>query len=297
MPRSWIRPVLQILSRSIKYIRGRISGLGKFRTILSASILGIIAFITYILANEVFNWRTIESVAPITSGLGALGTLILAFVTLKTLEQNESLIQQQHAQQRPILRQLERPSTKPDNPEQIVFQFENVGEGKALNMRIVPKLYVRDVRPPKTISQYVDGRSNGTYIPTVESYEKGLVTIEKNPLNYSHKGAVLEAGSTGKFATRLDYRNLNVSIYDSDYDPSEEPKLLVFSHLLDYLEDSEIVGMGFQFKLIYEDIFGEEYEEELRGPVFSVGDDESLEEALHNPSWVLAKEPALIGWQ
>ena len=243
-----------------------------------------IFFILVLILNEIFGWYSIEISQLIPAGLGAIGPLLLAWVTVRTLEQNKDLVRNQKAQIKPTLQRVGRYSADDD---EIKIELENVGYGKAIRIRMVPELYVRNFSkdPHPTLNEYIT--ENHDDLPAVVSSSNTLYKTEKDIDIFTGDGGVLESGDHEEFSMRIHYTNTNIDKYNLDEDDSEFPRLLVFHKLVEYLKGEGIDELGFQFILKYEDILGNEYEESIPGPLFDVEEIETLSEALTNHFWVM----------
>lgn len=226
----------------------------------------------------------VPSFNAITTAFGALGTLLLAWVTSRTVKQNEEIITQREAKFRPKVRHVGGYSVDEGLNDSLVLELENVGNGKAFNLQITPELYILDDFPYQSLFEYTQ-KSNS--LPTAQSHHQPLVTSDKNPLDYSHEGAVLETDETESFALRPDWKNLDVDHRNFDPDSVENPPLLVFHRVLELLSKTDVREMGFRFQLTYEDIFENSYEEEFRGPLFRVEEAESLSDAMGRQLWTM----------
>jgi len=240
---------------------------------------------------EAIGLFNISSISDIVTSLGALGTLLLAWATLKTVRQNEDIITQREAKIRPKVRRVGEYSVNEGLNDSLVLELENVGSGKAINLQIIPILYILQGSTSQSIFDYTKQSSD---IPTAKSYSQGLVTSDKNPLDYAHEGAVLESCETESFALRPDWRNLDVDIENYDPDSSEEPSLLVFERIIGLFDQSDVQEMGFRFKLTYEDIVGNEYEENLDGPRFVLEEVDSLSDGIGRYLWKPGAEDTVI---
>lgn len=173
----------------------------KSRIGISHFVWVLIVLILIIMLIEVFGLFEIPSLGAIATALGALSTLLLAWATMKTVKQNEDIITQRRAQFRPKVRRVGEYSVQEGQGDFLILELENVGSGKAINLQITPELYILDDFPYQSLFEYTNESSN---IPTAQSHPKSLVTSDKNPLDYSHEGAVLESGETRSFALRPD---------------------------------------------------------------------------------------------
>lgn len=258
---------------------------------ISIFVWFLISVILLITSVEVLDLFEISSLSAIATALGALGTLLLAWVTLRTVRQNEDMITQQEAQLRPKVRRVGEYSVKEGLNDFLILELENAGSGKAINLQIVPELYILDGFPYQPLFEYTGQLS---IIPTARSHLQSLVVSDKNPLDYSHEGAVLESGETESFALRPDWRNLDVDRRNFDPNSSEEPPLLVFERIIRLFDQTDVQEMGLRFQLTYEDILGNSYEEIFEGPLFVLAEVESLSDAMGRYLWRLEAEDAVI---
>lgn len=263
----------------------------KLGNVISIFIWTLIILIFIIILVEALGLFEIPSFGALASALGALGTLLLAWVTMRTVRQNEDIITQRRAQFRPKVRRVGEYSVEEGLNDFLILELENVGSGKAIDLQITPELYILDEYPYQSLLEYTN--ELGT-IPTAESHPTSIVTSDKNPLDYSHEGAVLESGETRSFALRPDWRNLDVNRRNFDLDSSEEPPLLVFERIIRLFGQTNVQKMGFRFQLTYGDIFGNSYEDVFIGPIFVLEEVDSLSDAIGRHLWAMEVEDAVI---
>lgn len=244
----------------------------------------LIVAILVVVSIDAIGLFDIPSLSAITTALGALGALLLAWVTVRTVRQNENLIAQQEAQLRPKVRRISDFSTGEDTQNHLVFELENVGSGKAMSMKIISELYILGDSPPQSLLVYTNQSDE---VPTSRNSSYPLVPLNKDTVGYPHGGGVLESGKTGSFTFRLSWRNLDADPGPYDPDSSKEPRQLVFGRMLRLLKQSEVKEIGFQFRLTYEDILGNEYEEEFLGPHCTIADVESLSDVISKRLWLI----------
>lgn len=242
----------------------------------------------FLILNDIFAWYSLTIGRIVPAGLGAIGTLLLAWVTARTLKQNKDLVQSEKAQIKPSLRRIGKYSVDEENKNRIKLGLENVGYGKAVNIRIVPQIYARHVSstfsPHVKLESYTSDYSIED-LPNINVKETSLYKYEKDIDILTGSGGILESGESAVFSTRIDYKNTDNDEWEID---TEYPNVLVFDRLIDILSDEEdIPELGFRFILIYEDVLGNSYEQSIPGPLFRVSETDTLSDTLSNPTWVL----------
>lgn len=244
-----------------------------------------IAVTAFLILNNIFQWYEISIGQIVPAGLGAIGTLLLAWVTARTLEQNKDLVQSEKARIKPSIRRVGEYDT--ENSNNIVLGLENVGYGKAINIKILPQIYVRGVSttwlsPHEKLDTYLSRRHT---LPTIETRASSLYKQKDNIDLFTGNGGVLEGGEIDRFSTRIDYKNLNNSEWHIN-DESEHPDILLFTKLMEILSEEEMPGLGFHFILVYEDVLGNTYQTSIPGQIFTVTETEELSDILSNPNWI-----------
>jgi len=253
---------------------------------------GILAFIYFTIAvtaflvlNNIFQWYDVSIGQIVPAGLGAIGTLLLAWVTARTLEQNKDLVQSEKARIKPSIRRVGEYDT--ENPNNILIKLENVGYGKAINIKILPQIYVRGdstiwLSPHEKLDTYLSRRQD---LPTIETRTSSLYKQKDNIDIFTGDGGVLEGGEIAGFSTRIDYKNLSNSEWHLN-DESEYPDIIVFTKLMQILNEKSALELGFHFTLVYEDVLGNTYQTSIPGQIFTVTETEELSDILSNPSWI-----------
>jgi len=258
-------------------------------------ILALVITILALISNVVWGWTEIDNLSAITAGLGAAGTLLLAWSTIRTLEQNKNLMEHQQqqlknqeAQYRPLIRKASKFSTDEDNQNVFLMELENSGEGKAVNLRLNPELYIKDDWPYKSLGDYLEDLDGRIDIPTIVSRPTKLSESSTRDKDIIGKSGILESGETKEFYNRIDYLNTDSDMFEHiEIGDVTVPNAVVFSRLLDVLEMTDVEVLGFRFVVEYEDVLGNEYTEAFRGPLFKPDDVDSLSGALDNPLWDL----------
>ena len=257
---------------------------------LSIGILSIILSITFIILNEIFVWVNVEFGELVPTGLGAIGTLLLAWVTVQTIRQNEELVKHQEARLRPILRNFGDIEGGVSNKirtskNRIIIGFENIGEGKAIDINLKPRLYVYDDDTGERIilSKYIN--QNKVALPEIEPR---LNTIYREA-DYRdielHAGGVLDSGDRDKFTRRVDFHNAERDRKDKTY--PYVPNIIVFDWLLVLLKTrTNIEKMAMDYELEYRDILGNKYTRNINGEVFELEETEDFEEATGGPLYL-----------
>lgn len=263
-------------------------------------VLGIIllsfSLIFIIIINDIFQIAAITISPVVPAGIGALGTLLLAWVTVRTLEQNEDLVQHQEAQLRPAIRQVgDFTGFDRDN---LKIELENIGYGKAINMHVTTEIYIRkfedeedcDIEPYPSLPEY--SKHIAPDLPNIESGRTPLYLDSKNIGIISGSGGVLESGNQKKFSFRVDFSNADAPPFKPP-SSSEYPPVIVFSKLIGILKDHSVEESGFRFVITYEDVLGNEFEDTIAGPLFDPNDVSTIEDSLGQPFWILKADKAM----
>ncbi|WP_424017996.1 hypothetical protein ACOZ4N_19330 [Halorientalis pallida] len=266
------------------------------RISVAVAIASMATLIAFVISAEIILPYSIPSIRSVVTGLGALGTLFLAWVTLKTLEQNENLIEKEknrieneENRVKPRIRRIGDYSVSDGIHDFLILEIDNTGNGKAINLHITPKLYCFDGDQMYSLSDYSEIDDS---LPKLETRTSALVEVNKNPLSFSEKGGTLNSESSKEFNFRPDFRNTEASVFSEEYDPSEEPAIFTFETLINNGENN-INRMGFTFVLKYEDVFGNEYNEKLLGNLFDPEAVDSLSDTLSNSFWNPEYEEAI----
>lgn len=268
---------------TIHYLRTALKLLKNY--ILHIIILLIILGISSIVLGETLGWVQVGENSSIAPGLGAVGTLILALVTVHTIKQNEKLIETQRAQLRPrIIRRGDFQSSK-QNGSIILFELENVGEGKAVNMWVKPRLCVIDSENVETLKEHIE--NNDTNLPLMESKLTAVHRYDYGPNLTDSSGAVLGEGERELFDCRISLNNKENSsgVTDDSSDSTELPSTVVFEKFIDVCDDLPGNTFGLEFELSYQDILGEKYSATILGPIFKAEEVEEVEDIIDYPLW------------
>lgn len=262
------------------------------RSILSLVIWATISVIAVVIANEFRGWYEIGITPVIPAGLSAIGTLLLAWATVRTLGQNAALIKQQKAQLKPILRHIGDYEQHEDSGSNISLTLENVGYGKAVNIRLKPELYWGEEFPYDPLNSHRENNDAGEILPKLVGNLGQLYKVDNqhkmlSQVGSSHiGGGVLESGDHDDFSRRIDFTNQS---YDSTSSGNENhmdlPRTVVFTTLLDAVKKTNIKVLGFRFVLYYEDVLGNGYTDRLQGPMFEVDSVNDLSDALSGKYW------------
>lgn len=263
-------------------------------------VLGIIllsfSLIFIILINEIFQIAVITISPVVPAGIGALGTLLLAWVTVRTLEQNEDLVQHQEAQLRPAIRQVG--DLTGFNRNNIKIELENIGYGRAINMHVTTELYIRDFvgkenfdfDPYPSLSEF--STQIAPELPDIEFGRTPLYPDSKKVGVLSGSGGVLESGNQKKFSFRVDFRNADRPPFEPP-SSSDYPPVLVFTKLNEVLKEHNVEEAGFRFVISYEDVLENEFEDTIAGPLFNPYEVSTIDDSLDPPFWILKADRAL----
>lgn len=257
--------------------------------------------------------------------MGAIGTLFLALATIRTLSQNEDLIEKQQsrienqeAQLRPEIRRVSKYEVDKKYENHVIIDFQNIGEGKGINIQLKPELYIRDSYPFITIEEYSERvYQDDTEFPVISTSSTPLYAINMyddliDPLPSevmgisgsprSKAGGILESGNRNQFIARLSYVNKNnnmISVMEDsedkldgqspqdilNKDPEKEPPVMLFNDMIGVLKQKGVEEIGFQFILTYEDVLGNEYSKKLDSPIFEARKVSTLSDSLTANLW------------
>lgn len=257
-------------------------------------VLATISVIIVLIANELFQWYPVTLPPAVPAGLGAIGTLVLAFVTVKSLKQNKKLIEHQQTQlerqaarAKPVLRLVGKVDQHEDYEDFLVMELENIGGDKAINIYIEMELYVRAESETILFEEYIKKLEQSEIPPLVSRciplYKKDHV-LQIGHSSTSVSGGVLEKNKTAEFSQRVDFSNPLVESKEEVGEAGYYP-IVRFSRLIDGLKELDEDRMGFQFIITFEDIFGNSYEQVIWGPAFNTEELESLSDALPDVWW------------
>ncbi|WP_318569935.1 hypothetical protein [Salinigranum marinum] len=112
-----------------------------------------------------------------------------------------------------------------------------------------------------------------------------------SPVGVNATGGVLQPESKGNFKYRISFRNKSKNQAGPFINPEERndgslPPVIVFDLLLDRLVEEGISVMFFQHKLIYNDVYGNEYTEAFPTRRLIIDQTTSISDLIDAPIWV-----------
>ncbi|WP_410764928.1 hypothetical protein [Haloferax sp. DFSO60] len=260
--------------------------------IISVLVWVLISGVILLIANDIFGWVSIGPSSTIVAGLGAIGPLLLAWSTIRTLSQNEELIKQELAQLTPIIRRLGDYSINPEDKDHIQITLQNVGDGKAIRLGLIPQLYVSTESNSWLKIEDFAKKSNGVNnIPQLTAHSFPIIKSDQTDILSAGKGGVLDPGETAKFSGRISFENEDVDAPVTELEDGELPSTVVFNKLLPELKQTDIERLGLRIKITYTDIRGNKATELFTGPACFIDEIESLSDMLEIRSDIFTHIP------
>ncbi|OVE83355.1 COG1361 family protein [Natronolimnobius baerhuensis] len=255
--------------------------------------LSFAILLSLIILNEFAGWVSVQNMSVIASAMGAFGTLMLAWFTFGTIKQNEKLIKHQQqqikhqrARSRPVLRQINDFEALGKH-SLVSFKLENIGEGTAYNIKFQADICIPELGVNTATDTEIPQLISNSSVPPLETQPSGIYKnndVKGSGMNPS--GGILREGSSGRFEYRVDFSNKNKSVRDIINGNGGEPGIIVFSKLLEYLKEDGIEIVYIQFKVSYEDVYGDEYTEEFPVRTVFVEETKDVSDLFDSPIWI-----------
>jgi len=241
-------------------------------------ILSLIVLIVLLILNQWLGWVPIQNASLIASGMGAVGTLVLAWITFQTIRQNAKLVEHQQKQlefqqdkSRPALRQV-GDFMSGDNPDEICYELQNIGKGAAFDITFRTDILIPELGINTTVDSY-DDRPGSSIPPLASRLGPARKNRDVNMTSIGPDGGVLEAGSTDSFTSRINFINeskSNTDIFEQETDSDGFPLVIRFTPLIEELKKEEISSIIVQFSIMYEDIYDEDYKDSFQPRVVNI---------------------------
>jgi hypothetical protein len=255
-------------------------------------IFVLILAISALILNELFGWYQVGDTIAIASGMGAIGTLILAWFTFQSIRQNRKLVQQQQRQiehqkdkSKPIIKQVG--DFKPASENELKFKLKNAGRGDAYDIKIRSDIFVKE-SSINTANQSI-AQTPDNELPDLEGEYTSVYREHEDQTTRSIESIkVLESGEEDVLKFRIQLNNPNKSLSESVNEETDKsyPPVIVFSNLLDILDELQTEHAVLQLTIQYNDIHDEKYKKTYLPWVIDLEEVDSVNDLINSPVYM-----------